>query len=84
MVKAFNSILMTNLEKDPTVSGARRALFVSGDDPSAKAEVGGLIEAMGYAAIDLGGLEDGGRMQQSGGPLAGKDLLMLADWHLGG
>jgi 8-hydroxy-5-deazaflavin:NADPH oxidoreductase len=84
VVKAFNSILMMNFEKGPTRDGARRVLFVSGDDPSAKNVVRGLIEAFGYAVIDLGGLEGGGRMQQGDGPLAGKDLLMLSDWSLDG
>jgi 8-hydroxy-5-deazaflavin:NADPH oxidoreductase len=84
VVKAFNSILMRNFEKGPTQDGARRVLFVSGDDPSAKNVVRGLIEAFGYAIIDLGGLEDGGRMQQGDGPLAGKDLLMLSDWSFRG
>ena len=82
VVKAFNSILMSNFEKGPTQDGARRVLFVSGDDPSAKSKVRGLIEAFGFATIDLGGLEDGGRLQQGDGPLAGKDLLMLSDWRL--
>jgi 8-hydroxy-5-deazaflavin:NADPH oxidoreductase len=84
VVKAFNSILMKNFEKGPTQSGARRVLFVSGDDSSAKNVVRGLIEASGYAVIDLGGLEEGGRMQQGDGPLAGKDLLMLSDWSFAG
>ena len=35
-----------------------------------------LITELGYAPIDLGGLDDGGRMQQPGGPLAGPDLLV--------
>lgn len=84
VVKAFNSILMKNFEKGPTQDGGRRVLFLSGDDAAAKHEVAGLIEALGYAVIDLGGLEEGGRMQQGDGPLAGKDLLMFADWHLNG
>ena len=51
---------------------------------SAKAAVRGVIEGLGFAVIDLGGLEDGGRMQQGEGPLAGNDLLMNADWRFGG
>jgi 8-hydroxy-5-deazaflavin:NADPH oxidoreductase len=35
-----------------------------------------VIEGFGYAVIDLGDLESGGLMQQAGGPLAGKDLLL--------
>ena len=84
VVKAFNSILMANLEKGPAESGGRRVLFVSGDDAPAKSAIRGVIETSGYAVVDLGDLAAGGRMQQGGGPLAGKDLLMLADWQLGG
>ena len=84
VVKAFNTILMTNFEKGPTQEGVRRVLFVSGDDVAAKNEVQSLIEAFGFAVIDLGGLTEGGRLQQGGGPLAGQDLLLFAPWRLKG
>ena len=51
-------------------------LFVSGDDAAAKQTVQHIITELGFAAIDLGGLDEGGRMQQPGGPLAGLDLLV--------
>jgi 8-hydroxy-5-deazaflavin:NADPH oxidoreductase len=75
VVKAFNSIAMTNFEKGPRQGDAIRVLFVSGDDPTSKQTVQRLITELGYAPVDLGGLNDGGRMQQAGGPLAGLDLL---------
>jgi hypothetical protein len=70
---------MANFEKGPTEGNGRRVLFVSGDDRSAKQLVSDLITSFGYAVIDLGDLDEGGRFQQPGGPLAGKDLL-LASW----
>jgi predicted dinucleotide-binding enzyme len=76
VVKAFNSITMANFEKGPRLGEARRVLFVSGDDVAAKQTVQVLIAELGYAPIDLGGLDEGGRMQQPGGPLAGPDLLV--------
>lgn len=76
VVKAFNSITMANFEKGPRQGEARRVLFVSGDDVASKQTVQHLITELGYAAIDLGGLDEGGRMQQAGGPLAGPDLLV--------
>jgi len=76
VVKAFNSVSMANLEKGPQQGEARRVLFVSGDDAAAKHTVRQLITDLGYAAIDLGDLDHGGRMQQPGGPLAGPDLLV--------
>ena len=76
VVKAFNTITMANFEKGPRQGGARRVLFVSGDDVASKRTVQELITELGYATIDLGGLDEGGRMQQPGGPLAGLDLLV--------
>jgi 8-hydroxy-5-deazaflavin:NADPH oxidoreductase len=76
VVKAFNTITMANFEKGPRQGEARRVLFVSGDDVASKQTVQHLITELGYAAIDLGGLDEGGRMQQPGGPLAGLDLLV--------
>ena len=76
VVKAFNSIRMSTYQAGPTSGSARRVLFVSGDHPDAKIQIGGLIESFGFAIIDLGTLKDGGRMQQAGGPLAGQDLLL--------
>jgi predicted dinucleotide-binding enzyme len=76
VVKAFNSITMVNFEKGPLQGAARRVLFVSGDDPASKQTVKGVITELGYAPVDLGGLEDGGRMQQAGGPLAAVDFLV--------
>jgi hypothetical protein len=76
MVKAVNSITMANFEKGPQQGEARRVLFVSGDDVASKQTVQDLITELGYAAIDLGSLDEGGCMQQPGGPLAGQDLLV--------
>ena len=76
VVKAFNTITMANFEKGPQQGEATRVLFVSGDDVAAKQTVQHMITELGFAAIDLGGLDEGGRIQQPGGPLAGLDLLV--------
>ncbi len=76
MVKAFNSIAMADFDKGPQQGEARRVLFVSGDDGASKQTVQHLIGELGYATADLGGLEEGGRLQQAGGPLAGRDFLV--------
>jgi 8-hydroxy-5-deazaflavin:NADPH oxidoreductase len=75
VVKAFNHMIVPNLEADPVVNGARRIAFVSADDSDAKKRVETLLKAFGYSVIDLGDLRDGGLFQQAGGPLAGRDLL---------
>ena len=77
VVKAANTLGAAVLASDPQEGGGRRVLFLSGDDPEAKAAVGALFEDAGFAAIDLGGLVTGGAMQQVGGPLAGVNLIRL-------
>jgi predicted dinucleotide-binding enzyme len=75
VVKAFNHMIVPNLEADPVVNGARRVAFVSADNDDAKKRVETLLESFGYSVIDLGDLRDGGLIQQAGGPLAGRDFL---------
>lgn len=50
-------------------------LFVAGDDLAAKKLVEQLIRDLGGEPIDTGGLRDGGRLQGTGGPLAGRNLF---------
>ncbi|WP_206996214.1 NADPH-dependent F420 reductase [Trinickia mobilis] len=76
VVKAFNAIRMEHYDKGPQFHGGKRVIFVSGDDQDAKAVVIGLVEQFGYASVDLGGLVAGGRMQQAGGPIAGRDWVV--------
>jgi 8-hydroxy-5-deazaflavin:NADPH oxidoreductase len=64
LVKAFNTLPSALLGQSPQQANGRRVLFYSGDDAEAKAEVGRLIERLGLAGIDLGGLVSGGRLQQ--------------------
>ena len=66
VVKAFNHMTVPNLEADPVVNGARRVAFVSADDDAAKKRVEILLKELGYSAIDLGNLRDGGLIQQAG------------------
>ena len=71
LVKAFNHLPAQLLADDPAGEGGKRVLFYSGDDANAKAEIGGLIEKLGFFGIDLGSLPAGGRLTQiPGGPLA--------------
>jgi 8-hydroxy-5-deazaflavin:NADPH oxidoreductase len=78
LVKAFNTMFASKLQEGPRpLAGARRVLFVSGDDEAAKTTVIKLIESFGFATLDLGDLKFGGRMQQAKtAPLAGPDFLL--------
>jgi 8-hydroxy-5-deazaflavin:NADPH oxidoreductase len=77
IVKAFNSIVSARFNEGPVRNGGRRVIFVSGDHLEPTAFIKELIESFGFAAIDLGGLVAGGRLQQAGGPLAGLDLVVF-------
>jgi 8-hydroxy-5-deazaflavin:NADPH oxidoreductase len=76
VVKAFNSIQMETFDLGPKVKNGTRILFVSGDERQAKERVIDFIESLGFKTIDLGGLAEGGLIQQAGGPLAGKDIIL--------
>ena len=75
VVKAFNSIIVERFNEGPSKDGCRRIIFVSGDHAEPVEFVKNLIASFGFAPIHLGGLVVGGRMQQAGGPLAGRDLV---------
>ena len=77
VVKAGNTLGADVLGSDPQAAGGRRVIFVSGDNPDAKAEVTALFDDAGFAAIDLGDLAVGGLMQQIHHPLAGVNLIRL-------
>ena len=77
VVKAANTLGAAILGSDPDEAGGRRVIFLSGDDAEAKSEVVALFEDAGFFVVDLGGLREGGRMQQVGAPLAGHNLIRL-------
>jgi 8-hydroxy-5-deazaflavin:NADPH oxidoreductase len=77
VVKAANTLGAAVLASDPHEAGGQRVIFISGDDADAKSEVDALFEDAGFFVVDLGGLREGGRMQQVGAPLAGHNLVRL-------
>ncbi len=52
-------------------------MFTSGDDKAAKRLVIDLLESMGFAAVDLGSLREGGALHEVGAPLSGLDLHLM-------
>ncbi|WP_052130718.1 NADPH-dependent F420 reductase [Erwinia typographi] len=73
VVKAFNTVPVSWIA-DFSASKRKTAFFVSGDDADAKKAVSNLIEEFGFYSLDLGSLAEGGRLQQTGGPLVGVNL----------
>jgi hypothetical protein len=65
------------LASDPHQAGGQRVIFLSGEDAEAKSDPAALFEDGGFYVFDLGGLREGGRMQQVRGPLAGHNLIRL-------
>ena len=55
VVKAFNTVLAAN-QADPSVEGTQLDGFVASDDDKAKETVLGLLEQIGFRAIDVGPL----------------------------
>jgi len=77
VVKTANIYGAELLASDPRQAGGQRVMFVSGDQAEAKSEVGSLFDDAGFYVIDLGGLREGGQVQQVGAPLAGENLIRL-------
>jgi len=66
-VKAFNAIMMRDLEGDgrPSGSPGRRALPIAGDDREAKRVVADLLDQFGYDVVNAGALAEGWRFERA-------------------
>ncbi|HET9180225.1 MAG TPA: NADPH-dependent F420 reductase [Terriglobia bacterium] len=75
VVKAFNNIYAQHLMENgkPAGSPGRIALPVAGDDKWAKDVVMGLVNELGFDAVDAGGLDESWR-QQPGTPVYATDF----------
>ena len=70
IIKAFNTMSTTYLAADPRHPDGRQVVFYAGDDTSASADFDELITKLGFAPVYMGGLRDGGKLMQLGGPLS--------------
>jgi predicted dinucleotide-binding enzyme len=79
LVKAFNHLPAGVLAEDPSSNGGRRVVFLSSDQATAIPVAAALVEQLGYAPVNLGGLAEGGLLVQARGttwaPLIFQDLF---------
>lgn len=79
LVKGFNHLGASVLAQDPAVHGGKRVVFLASDDEGAATEIAELAEKLGFAAVKLGSLSEGGLLVQargnSWGRLIFKDLV---------
>jgi 8-hydroxy-5-deazaflavin:NADPH oxidoreductase len=75
IVKAFNTLPAAVLADEPRRSEGRRTIFVSGNHADANEQVASLVTLLGFSPIILGRLEEGGLLQQFGGPLTMHSLI---------
>jgi NADPH-dependent F420 reductase len=67
VVKAFNTIFAQIIHSSPQFGSQNATVFYCGDDAAAKATVAGLINEIGFAAVDSGPLKNARYIE----PLAG-------------
>jgi predicted dinucleotide-binding enzyme len=78
IVKAFNTLPAAVLAQEPTTAEGKRTVFHSSNSEQATAVAAELITTLGYAPINLGRIDEGGRLQQFGGPLMVHSLIKQA------
>lgn len=79
LVKALNTIHWAHLAEQGDARlpmMRRRVIPIAGDDADAKRLVGGLIEQLGFAPLDMGDLVEGGRRQQPDTPIYNRTLTL--------
>lgn len=74
LVKAFNQLPMPILSSE-VPSGGKRAIFVSSDYEDASAAVAKLVNDLGFAAIEVGKIAEGGRLIQARNALVFQNLV---------
>ena len=75
VVRAFNQLPAAVLASDPFQDGGRRVMFVSSNDTDASATVAELARHLGFAPIELGRLDEGGRLLDFHRPLVLHNLI---------
>lgn len=75
VVKTFNQLPARLLAMPAAEHGGRRVMFVSSNDATAAATVASLVEALGFAPISLGKINEGGVLLGMSGALILQNLI---------
>jgi predicted dinucleotide-binding enzyme len=75
VIKAFNAMFAEYIMADPRHHDGRQVLFFAGDDDAVNSEFAAFGEALGFAPVLVGGLREGGRLMQLGGPLSALHVI---------
>ena len=75
VVKTFNQLPAALLGSDPFQPSGRRVMFVASNDERANAEVVRLVDQLGFAAIALGRIAEGGALLRFRGALMLQNLI---------
>ena len=70
IIKAFNAMYASYIAAKPRHSEGRQVVFYAGDDRTSCADFDELVSGLGFAPVYVGGLRDGGKLMQIGGPLS--------------
>jgi glyoxylase-like metal-dependent hydrolase (beta-lactamase superfamily II) len=66
----INAMSAGYIRPNPRHREGRQVVFYAGDDVGACAEFDKLIDRLGFAPVQVGGLRDGGKLMQLEGPLS--------------
>jgi len=76
-VKAFNQLPANVLARDRSAEKGKQVMFVSSNSESASTRVAELAERLGFSAIEVGRLDEGGRLIQARNALVLRNLVEL-------
>ena len=75
LVKSLNQLPYKTYAAPTPDKVGKRVVFVSSDHEDASAAVAGLVNDLGFAAIELGRIAEGGRLIQARAPLVFQNLI---------
>jgi predicted dinucleotide-binding enzyme len=76
-VKSFNQLPANVLRRDRSAEAGKQVVFVSSNSATASARVAQLVDRLGYSPIELGRVDEGGRLIQARNALVLRNLIEL-------